>query len=128
MVNVSVNDVVNVRSSCLSLSMSACRQRWIFLRVSFVRCGCADEWIDIASWSPSPGIVWHCEVRDGLLVMKMSSMLFCLVGVVIICSVWVVRSISKNRWLMSAGFECPCMVQSGQLMSGRLRSSPTQST
>ena len=33
MVNVSVNDVVNVRASCLSLSMSACRQRWIFLRV-----------------------------------------------------------------------------------------------
>ena len=32
----------------------------------------------------SPGIVWHCEVRDGLLVMKMSNMLFCLVGVVII--------------------------------------------
>ena len=29
----------------------------------------------------------HCEVRDGLLVMKMSSILFCLVGVVIICSV-----------------------------------------
>ena len=26
MVNVSVNDVVNVRASCLSLSMSACRQ------------------------------------------------------------------------------------------------------
>ena len=46
MVNVSVNDVVNVRASCLSLSMSACRQRWIFLRVSFVRCACADEWID----------------------------------------------------------------------------------
>ena len=36
--------------------------------------------IYIAWWSPSPGIVWHCEVRDGLLVMKMSSMLFCLVG------------------------------------------------
>ena len=32
MVNVSVNDVVNVRASCLSLSMSACRQRWTFLR------------------------------------------------------------------------------------------------
>ena len=48
MVNVSVNDVVNVRASCLSLSMSACRQRWIFLRLSFVRCACADEWIDIA--------------------------------------------------------------------------------
>ena len=128
MVNVSVNDDVNVRASCLSLSMSACRQRWIFLRVSFVRCACADEWIDIAWWSPSPGIVWHCEVRDGLLVMKMSSMLFCLVGVVIICSVWVVRSMSKKRWLMSAGYECPCMVQSGQLMSGRLRSPPTQST
>ena len=43
MVNVSVSDVVNVRASCLSLSMSACRQRWIFLRVSFVRCACADE-------------------------------------------------------------------------------------
>ena len=48
--------------------MSACRQRWIFLRVSFVRCACADEWIDIAWWSPSPGIVWHCEVRDGLAI------------------------------------------------------------
>ena len=24
-------------------SMCACRQRWIFLRVSFVRCACADE-------------------------------------------------------------------------------------
>ena len=56
--------------------------------------------------------MWHCEVRDGLLVMKMSSMLFCLVGVVIICSVWVVRSMSKKRLLMSTGYECPCMVQS----------------
>ena len=83
--------------------------------------------IDIAWWSPSPGIVWHCEVRDGLLVMKMSSMLFCLVGVVIICSVWVVRSMSKKRLLMSTGYECPCMVQSDQLMSGR-GSPPTQST
>ena len=69
--------------------------------------------------------MWHCEVRDGLLVMKMSSMLFCLVGVVIICSVWVVRSMSMKRLLMSTGYECPCMVQSGQLMSGRLRSPPT---
>ena len=43
--------------------------------------------------------MWHCEVRDGLLVMKMSSMLFCLAGVVIICSVWVVRSMSKKRLL-----------------------------
>ena len=84
--------------------------------------------MDIALWSPSPGIVWHCEVRDGLLVMKMSSMLFCLVGVVIICSVSVVRSLSKKHLLMSTGYECPCMVQSGQLMSGRLRSPPTQST
>ena len=72
--------------------------------------------------------MWHCEVRDGLLVMKMSSMLFRLVGVVIICSVWVVRRMSKKRLLMSTGYECPCMVQSGQLMSGRLRSPPTQST
>ena len=32
--------------------------------------------MDIAWWSLSPGIVWHFEVRDGLLVMKMSSMLF----------------------------------------------------
>ena len=74
--------------------------------------------------------MWHCEVRDGLLVMKMSStgsILFCLIGVVIICSVWVVRSMSKKRLLMSIGYECPCMVQSGQLMSGRLRSPPTQS-
>ena len=38
--------------------------------------------------------------------MKMSSMLFCLVGVVIICSVWVVRSMSKKRLLMSTGYEC----------------------
>ena len=43
MVNVSVNDVVNVRASCLSLSMSACRQRWTFLRIGFDRCACADE-------------------------------------------------------------------------------------
>ena len=43
-------------------------------------------------------------------------------------SVWVVRSMSKKRLLMSTGYECPCMVQSGQLMSGRLRSPPTQST
>ena len=49
----------------------------------------------------------HCEVRDGLLVMKMSSILFCLVGVVIICSVWVVISMSKKRLLMSEGYECP---------------------
>ena len=55
-------------------------------------------------------------------------MLFCLIGVVIICSVWVVRSMSKKRWLMSTGYGCPCMVHSGQLMSGRLRSPPTQST
>ena len=70
----------------------------------------------------------HCEVSDGLLVMKISSILFCLVGVVIICSVWVVISMSKKRLLMSEGYACPCMVQSGQLMSGRLRSPPTQST
>ncbi len=37
MVNVSVNDVVNVHASCLSLSMS------IFLRIGFARCACADE-------------------------------------------------------------------------------------
>ena len=43
MVNVSVNDVVNVRASCLSLSMSACCQRWIFLRIGFARCACAYE-------------------------------------------------------------------------------------
>ena len=43
MVNVSVNDVVNVHASCLSLPMSACRQRWIFLRIGFARCACADE-------------------------------------------------------------------------------------
>ena len=43
-------------------------------------------------------------------------------------SLWVVRSMSKKRLLMSTGYECPCMVQSGQLMSGRLRSPPTQST
>ena len=44
MVNVSVNDVMNVRASCLSLSMSACRQRWIFLTyIGFARCACADE-------------------------------------------------------------------------------------
>ena len=35
---------------------------------------------------------------------------------------------SKKRRLMSIGYECPCMVQSGQLMSGRLRSPSTQST
>ena len=34
MVNVSVNDVVNVRASCL---------RWIFLRIGFARFACADE-------------------------------------------------------------------------------------
>ena len=72
--------------------------------------------------------MWHCEVSDGLLVMKMSSILFCLVGVVIICSVCVVRNMSKKRLLMSIGYECPCMVQLGQLMSVRLRSPPTQST
>ena len=43
MVNVSVNDVVNAHASCLSLSMSACRQRWIFLRICFARRACADE-------------------------------------------------------------------------------------
>ena len=43
MVNVSLNDVVDVRASCLSLSVSACRQRWIFLRIGFARCACADE-------------------------------------------------------------------------------------
>ena len=46
----------------------------------------------------------------------------------IICSVWVVISMSKKRLLMSEGYECPGLVQSGQLMSGRLRSPPTQST
>ena len=43
MVNVSVNDVVNVRASCLSLLMYACRQKWIFLLIGFARCACADE-------------------------------------------------------------------------------------
>ena len=52
-------------------------------------------------------------MRDGILVMKMSSILFCLVGVVIISSVWVVRTMSKKRLLMSVGYECPCIVQSG---------------
>ena len=65
MVNVWMNDDVNDRASCLSLSMSACGNSWIFLRGSFARCSCADEWIDIAWWSPSLGIVRHCEVRDG---------------------------------------------------------------
>ena len=57
-------------------------------------------------------------MRDGLLVMKMSSMLFCLVGVVIICSVWVVRSMSKTKKrllnLMSTGYdyECPQVLKS----------------
>ena len=59
----------------------------------------------------------HCEVRDGLLVMKMSSILFCLVGVVIICSVWVVISMSKKRLLMSEGYECPCMLEGKQSSS-----------
>ena len=59
----------------------------------------------IAWWSLSPGIVRHFEVRDGLLVMKMSSMLCPLVGVVTICSVWVVRSMSRKRLLMSMGYE-----------------------
>ena len=72
--------------------------------------------------------MWHFAVRDGLLVMKMSSMLFPLVGVVTICSVWVVGSMSRKRLLMSIGYECPCMVESDQLMSGRLRSPLTQST
>ena len=113
MVYVWMNDAVNDRACCLSLSMSARRHRCIFLRVGFARCACADKWTDIAWWSPSPGIVWHWEVRDGLLAMKMSSILFCLVGVVIICSVWVVRSMFKKRLLMSVGYECPCIVQSG---------------
>ena len=52
----------------------------------------------------------------------------CLVGVEIISSVWVVRSLSEKRVLMSIVYQCQCMVQSGQLMSGRLRSPPTQST
>ena len=63
-----------------------------------------------------------------LLVIMSSSILQLMDGVVIICSVWVVRSMSKTRSLMSIGYECPCMVQSGQLMSRRLRSTPTQST
>ena len=57
--------------------------------------------------------MWHCEVRDGLLVMNMSSMVFCLIGVVIICSVWVVRSMFKKRLLMSTGYECPCRGRGG---------------
>ena len=76
MVYVWMNDAVNDRASCLRVSMSARRHRGIFLRVGFARC--ADEWIDIAWWSPSPGIVRHCEVRDGLLVMK--SQVYCLSG------------------------------------------------
>ena len=35
---------------------------------------------------------------------------------------------SKKRLLSPIGYECPCMVQSGQLISVRLRSTPTQST
>ena len=35
---------------------------------------------------------------------------------------------SRKRLLMSIGYECPCMVESDQLMSERLRSPPTQST
>ena len=60
--------------------------------------------------------------------MKMSSILFPLVGVVTICSVWVVRSMSRKRLLMSIEYECHCMVESDQLMSGRLRSPSTKST
>ena len=84
--------------------------------------------MDIAWWSPSPGIVGHRQMRDGLLLMKMSSMLFHLVGVVTIYSVWVVRSMFRKRLLMSMGYECPCIVESDQLMSGRLRSPYTHNT
>ena len=42
------------------------------MHVGFDRSACADDRIDIARRSPSLGIVWHCEVRDGLLAMKMS--------------------------------------------------------
>ena len=45
MVYVWMNDAVNDRASCLSVSMSARRHRLIFLRVGFARCACADEWI-----------------------------------------------------------------------------------
>ena len=45
MVYVWMNDAVNDRASCLSLSMSARRHMCIFLRVGFARCACADEWI-----------------------------------------------------------------------------------
>ena len=43
MVNVWMNDVVNACASCLRWSMSACRQRCIFLRAGLARCACADE-------------------------------------------------------------------------------------
>ena len=43
MVNVWMNDVVNACASSLRWSMSACRQRCIFLRAGLARCACADE-------------------------------------------------------------------------------------
>ena len=58
MVNVWVNDV-NECASCLMWSMFTCRQRCTFLHAGIARCAC-------------PDIVWHRDVRDGILVMKMS--------------------------------------------------------
>ena len=43
MVNIWMNDVVNACASCLRWSMSARRQRCIFLRAGLARCACADE-------------------------------------------------------------------------------------
>ena len=80
----------------------------------------------IAWWSPNPGIAWHCEVRYGLLVMN--NCFVCLeLRLFVLCGL-IARSMSEKRVLVSKVHQCPFMVQSGQLMSGRLRSPPTQST
>ena len=70
--------------------------------------------------------MWHCEVRDGLLPIGDEDVEY------VVLSGWSCdhlfrvgcETMSKKRLLMSTGYECPCMVQSGQLMSGMLRSPP----
>ena len=60
MVNVSVNDVVNVHASCLSLSMSACRQRWIFL---FCHSECFSQRYSSQTDAPnSPSVGLRCQL------------------------------------------------------------------
>ena len=76
------------------------------------------------SWSAGAGK--HLSTSDGWFVKNKSSVALCLVGKLTICSrpqFWIQ---SSSLWLIATALEFPSIAWVVQLMSGRLRSPPTQ--